>query len=136
MPVAARLRHARIDIEDLVIALLESRPDSAAREVLEEVGLDVDSLLEGKAGWPVTGDYVEPMPPEMTMRPALREVQGRAHGIAIGSGSSEIDSRHILLAVLSPRADYLLLDKAGIDRRMVVSALERRGLKVARFLMQ
>lgn len=95
----------------LVLAVIRSRPDSPSTIALARAGVTYATVAEGLSNHLVT----EPAKRNATIEvnPATYQLLGRAEGIAVGMGASEVNSEHALIAYLWDRDASSDIDLLG-----------------------
>jgi ATP-dependent Clp protease ATP-binding subunit ClpA len=125
---ARRLGHTMLGEEHYLLAILAAAPDSAAAAVLEDCGLTATAIENWLAEkkWPrrpAPGSFVK-------VGPRAGRLRARAEGLAAGIGEPGPTPEHLLLAFVWDGLSVNLVDRAGVTREAVVTALASRGVDV------
>ncbi len=118
---AARLGHAYVGVEHVLLELLEGKPDADAQVALQAVGIqpgDVERYLEpGGRG----ERWISPTP-------RCTRLFGRAEGLALAGGRAAARSTDLLISLLWDDGQIAVLDlPGGATREDVAVALATIG---------
>jgi ATP-dependent Clp protease ATP-binding subunit ClpC len=119
---ARTLRHTRVGTEHLLLGVLSS-PDEAAARALAVFGV---TLGQARAQvMRIVGLPETPSPPALPMTPPARDAIAGALREAIEAGETEVAGEHVLLALLRERDSVAVrvLRDAGIDPRRLREAI-------------
>ncbi len=125
---AIRLGHAWAGPAHIVLALLDERHPSVARDVLQANGVRRDPIEEAARRQHRHNDARDG---GATAGPLWHETAGRAQGFAASLGTGATDAEHVLLALLwQPQDRWFaeVLASAGTTREAIVAVLAARGV--------
>lgn len=131
---ARSLGHHWAGEEHVLLALLESPPESLANQALSAVGITYDTALGGLAAHLETvGPPVGPTKDGWCASdPTWHVVVGRSHGLGLGFGQSTPRPEHGLLALLWQVGGTVdaLIAAMGTSRAALFDALDHLGVSI------
>jgi len=112
---AAKVGHAYVGVEHVLLELLEGEPDGDAQVALLAFGLgpgDVERYLEPPGE---VGRWISP-------NPRCTRLLGRAEGLALGDGRRVVRSTDLLISLLWDDGQIAVFDLPGCATREAVAA--------------